>query len=224
MAPENDLPPQDDVRKKALLRLAVAGVVTTAALAGLWWLDQDKAKPEAKPTSLESLPKPIRSADAPEAPAPELAPGPASGENLAALPLDQPADTPSPDNAPTQAALPPPPPPRVDNRAINAAQPRPATPPSSPAAAQSPQAPQPAPAASVGPKGNGPFLLQLGVFHQYAHAEELVQRLRQQGIQARTETRVHLGPFLNRQEAEKAQAEMRRLGVNAVVTASQATK
>lgn len=70
----------------------------------------------------------------------------------------------------------------------------------------------------------GGFVVQLGVFSTPARAEELVRKLRNQGIRASTETRVHVGPFLNRQEAEKAQAEMRRLGINGVVTTAAPTK
>jgi DedD protein len=67
-------------------------------------------------------------------------------------------------------------------------------------------------------------VVQLGVFSNPALAQDLVQRLRKQGIRASTETRVHVGPFLNRQEAEKAQAELRRQGLNALVTTATPTK
>jgi DedD protein len=64
----------------------------------------------------------------------------------------------------------------------------------------------------------GSFVVQLGVFSNPARAEELVRQLKEKGIRASTETRVHVGPFLNRQEADKAQTEMRRLGLSGVVT------
>lgn len=67
-------------------------------------------------------------------------------------------------------------------------------------------------------------MLQLGVFNDPARAEELVQRLRQQGLRASTETRVHLGPYLNREEAEKARTEVRRLGLEGLVTTVPAKK
>jgi len=51
-----------------------------------------------------------------------------------------------------------------------------------------------------------------------------VDKLNKQGIRAHLEARVQLGPFLNRQEAEKAQAEMRKLGYNALVTAATPVK
>ena len=55
MPAENGMPENDDVKKKALLRLAVAGVVTTAALGGLWWLDQNNSEPK-KPLPEASAP------------------------------------------------------------------------------------------------------------------------------------------------------------------------
>jgi DedD protein len=70
----------------------------------------------------------------------------------------------------------------------------------------------------------GSFVVQLGVFSNPARAEELVRQLKEKGIRASTETRVHVGPFLNRKEAEKAQVEMRRLGLSGVVTTAAPTK
>jgi DedD protein len=70
-----------------------------------------------------------------------------------------------------------------------------------------------APAASS--KG---FVVQLGVFSNPDNARELVDKLNKQGIRAHMEARVQIGPFLNRQEADKAQSEMRKLGYNALVT------
>jgi DedD protein len=69
------------------------------------------------------------------------------------------------------------------------------------------------------PAGRG-FVVQLGVFTDPANAQELVARLNKQGIRAYTETRVHVGPFLNRAEADKARTELRRLGISGVVGAT----
>jgi DedD protein len=62
------------------------------------------------------------------------------------------------------------------------------------------------------------------VFSNPERARELVNKLTKQGIRAHMETRVHLGPFANREEAEKAQAEMRKLGMQALITPAAATK
>lgn len=220
MAAENGLPDSEDVRKKALVRLGVAGVVTAAALAGLWWLDQGSDKPATPPKPAES-PAPIVPAPPPEVAPPQTEPPPvpAPGETPA---------TPAPPPAPAPAE--PPPPPKVSNepKAPPPAQPAPgrtpppALPAAKPPAASTAPVPAPQPPATV-PPGKG-FVVQLGIFGNPDNAREMVDKLNKQGIRAHLETRVQLGPFLNRQEAEKAQAEMRKLGYNALVTIASPVK
>jgi cell division septation protein DedD len=130
----------------------------------------------------------------------------------------------APETVATPQAEPLPPPPRVDNGPSNIAPkstpptpqtaPRPMRslpPPSQPAAAVPPS--QVPPAAT----GKG-YVVQLGVFTNPDNARELVEKLNKQGIRAHLEARVQIGPFLNKQEADKAQIEMRKLGYNALVT------
>lgn len=219
MASENDLPDNEDVKKKALARLAVAGLVTAAALAGLWWLDQGK-KPSTDKVALAPQPAPIRPAPAPEPSLPQTEPPPETPDEGG--PIEPAGEVGMPQEAP--------PPPRVSN-APRLAQvpsepstPRPASP--MPMAPTSPPTQAPgAPPLSLPPiSTTGSFVVQLGVFSTPARAEELVRQLKSKGIRASTETRVHVGPFLNRQEAEKAQAEMRRLGLSGVVTTAAPTK
>lgn len=221
MAAENNLPDNDDVKKKALVRLTVAGLVTAAALAGLWWLDQGKQAPAEKAAPAPQ-PAPIQPAPAPQPPPPQTeAPATTEGEAPAAEPSAPTPETPADTGAPREA----PPPPRVSNVPRQA--PAVVQPPARPvqAAPAPPPAPKPAPAPTPAvPQAGGGFMVQLGVFSSPARAEELVQRLRKQGIRATTETRVHVGPFLNREEAEKAQIEMRRLGLNGVITTVTPTK
>jgi DedD protein len=188
MAEETIQEEGSDIRRRALFRLAVAAAVTSAALAGLWWLDHSGKQEKAKPTT---PPKPIVSAPPP---APTLAPEPPLGTEEAPAPAE------------------PPPPPVVGKL------PEPA--PAAPSAAKPTQPPAPAkpmPGAIV-PAAKGGYVVQLGVFSNPDNARELVEKLRQQGIRAEMETRVHVGPFLNRAEAEKAQAELRKLGLTPVVT------
>jgi len=195
MPAENGMPENEDVKKKALLRLAVAGVVTAAALGGLWWLDKGGSEPE-KVAPEASAPTPIVAAPQPEVPAPEPE---------AAAPTQEPAA---------------PPPPRVSNTPSHTPrtpaptqQPAPLPPPkATPAPPPPAAAPPPAPVAGKG------YVVQLGVFSNPDNARELVEKLNKQGVRAHLEARVQIGPFLNRQEAEKAQAEMRKLGYNALVT------
>lgn len=215
MAPENDLPDNEDVKKKAMARLLVAGVVTAAALGGLWWLDQGKNAPSGKPASTPQ-PTPIRPAQAPE-PAPPQAVPPAE-------PAGQPQEEhPVEATAPTEA----PPPPKVSNTPRLA--PQPVAPPTEARPAPT-VTPREIPASASKPPlipptvDTGSFVVQLGVFASPARAEELVRQLKSKGIRATTETRVHVGPFLNRQEAEKAKAEMTRLGIGGIVTTAAPTK
>lgn len=214
MPADDEMPENEDVRKKALLRLAVAGVVTAAALGGLWWLDQSSSEQKKPPAAV--APAPIVPAPQAEAPAPET-------EVAATAPEDaEPATetTAQPDQAvpaPGKKVMEAPPPPRVDNNLT-----RPARAPSALLPSQTPPIPRrvaeamPLMQAASAP-GQG-FVVQLGVFSNPDNARELVEKLKKQGIRAHLEARVQLGPFLNRKEAERAQSEMRKLGYNALVT------
>ncbi|KAF0167302.1 MAG: Fibronectin-attachment protein (FAP), partial [bacterium] len=102
MAAEDRSPEQEDVRRKALLRLGVAGLVTAVALAGLWWLDQDGKKPSvaARP---DAIPAPIVPAPPTDVVPPQAEPPvpPATAEGVPPAPPAQPEA--------------PPPPPKVSN-------------------------------------------------------------------------------------------------------------
>lgn len=58
------------------------------------------------------------------------------------------------------------------------------------------------------------FLLQVGVFSNHANAEELVTRLQQAGVPAQIESRVQVGPFASRQEADATRAKLKSLGID----------
>ncbi|MDD5389689.1 MAG: SPOR domain-containing protein [Gallionellaceae bacterium] len=214
-SPIGGLMESDDVRRRALLRLAVAGVVTTAALAGLWWLDQGAKKPE-KPVPA-ALPTPIVTAPPQESAAPQPAPEESVPAALEAPAPEQgqPLLTTTAKPLTTSVASEPPPPPKVSNAPKMLG-----TPSAAPRATQPPAtqaAPPPAPSGEH-------FVVQLGVFSNPERARELVNQLRKQGIHAHMETRVQLGPFANQGEAEKAQARMRKLGLSALVTPAAAMK
>lgn len=211
MASENDQPDNEDVKKKAIVRLAVAGLVTATALAGLWWLDQGKRRPAEK-TAQPFEPAPIRPAPAPEPALPEP-------EVAAETPVE-----PEPGAGAEAAPTEPPPPPRVSNVPMPARhQARQTAPVPEPHPVSAPAAAKPAPDLPPVAAGGG-FVVQLGVFSNPAHAQDLVQQLRKKGIRASTETRVQVGPFLDRQEAEKAQVELRRLGYSTVLTTAAPTR
>lgn len=224
MATEKDYPDSEDVKKKALVRLAVAGLVTAAALAGLWWLDRGQSTPASKP-ALQPQPAPIRPAESLPAAPPqaETPPQPDTEPGVPTMDEGEAADRPA-----TPAA---PPPPRVVNApSMPALAPAPKAGPAAGKALTgdgepSPPPPSaPMPATGIGAPARGSLVVQMGVFSNPARAEELVGRLRAQGIQAHTETRVYVGPFRNREEALKAQAEMRRQGMEGLITTVVPTK
>jgi cell division protein FtsN len=72
----------------------------------------------------------------------------------------------------------------------------------------------PEPAASNEAAG---YLVQAGMFTSASNAQALQKKLTQAGIKARVETRVQLGPFKDRAEAEQAISKLRKLGINAVL-------
>ena len=218
MPAENGMPENDDVKKKALLRLAVAGVVTAAALGGLWWLDQNGSEPK-KSAPEASAPTPIVAAPSPEVSAPETPPDAAAKTPESATPSESPPPEPVA-AAPTPHAAETPPPPKVNNAPRTPSQQAAPLPAHLPAPNPTPVPPQPsvAPPAQAMPATGKGFVVQLGVFSNPDNARELVEKLNKQGVRAHLEARVQIGPFLNRQEAEKAQAAMRKLGYNALVT------
>lgn len=61
------------------------------------------------------------------------------------------------------------------------------------------------------------FVLQAGVFSSVQRAEELHARLTLSGVPSHVETRVQVGPFKTREEAEAAQVKLRELGIESVL-------
>ena len=60
---------------------------------------------------------------------------------------------------------------------------------------------------------SGLFLLQMGVFNNTANAEELRAKLELNGIPSQIESRVQVGPFKSRLEAEQARDKLKHLGM-----------
>src|SRR6267142_508714 len=79
--------------------------------------------------------------------------------------------------------------------------------------------PSPEPLAKPAPAIDKTYVVQVGVFMSPANAQALQQQLAKAGIPAHTETRVQLGPFQDRREAETALAKVKKLGVDAVLVA-----
>ena len=77
--------------------------------------------------------------------------------------------------------------------------------------------PSPAVAPPSAPRLFSGFVLQAGVFYSPQRAEELHAKLILSGVPSTLETRVQVGPFRTRQEAEAAQAKLKSLGVETIL-------
>jgi DedD protein len=62
------------------------------------------------------------------------------------------------------------------------------------------------------------------VFSNPDNANELVARLKAAGIHAYAETRVQVGPFASRAEAEKARTVLDRMGIKGLIGPAAARK
>lgn len=96
--------------------------------------------------------------------------------------------------------------------------------PAAPAQPQAQVVTPPPVAAPSAPRLFPGFLLQAGVFTSLQRAEELHARLTLSGVPSSLETRVQVGPFKTRQEAEAAQAKLRELGITTVLVPPRSTR
>jgi DedD protein len=60
-------------------------------------------------------------------------------------------------------------------------------------------------------------VVQLGVFTSPQNAEALQRKLAEAGVATSTETRVLIGPFRDRAEADRSMDVVKKLGLGAVV-------
>jgi DedD protein len=112
---------------------------------------------------------------------------------------------------PDQPVTPPPPPQVINNETL-------APPPHPPAVA-----PLPPPATAAENNALVPgkaYMIQVGVFTSPANAQALQKQLQRAGIESRLETRVQLGPFKDKRDADKALARAKKLGINAVLVSA----
>ncbi len=65
--------------------------------------------------------------------------------------------------------------------------------------------------------GSASYFVQAGVFTSPDNARSLQQRLAKAGIRAKVETRVHLGPYKDKREAEQALTKLKKIGITAVM-------
>jgi len=134
----------------------------------------------------------------------------------------RPATTPPP-HGPSQALIAPP---SQDSVAEPAQSDHPVEPPPPPRVVNDEKLPAPAAASPTAsariavkpvPATSKAYVVQVGVFLSPANAQALQQQLLKAGMPAHTETRVQLGPYQDRREAETALAKVKKLGVNAVL-------
>jgi cell division septation protein DedD len=121
------------------------------------------------------------------------------------------ADLALPAAKPDQAITPPPPPKIINNETLAPA-------PRATSATSPPQAaPDGPPAGKTASNTGKAYLVQIGVFTSPSNAQALQKRLQRAGIEAHLETRVQIGPFKDKREADKALARAKKLGINAVL-------
>jgi cell division protein FtsN len=223
----------DALRKRLLSRIAVAGVAIVGLLGGLAVYDALNKEPAPALPKMAAVPaepvapiarleeeKPAEAAAAEEKPAEPVAEPERTEPPIAlspAKPLTPPAKahTASIKPAPPVALPVKPDAAREIARTVSEST-RPATAPVAHAQAQ--QAPvQHAPASrplTQAAETVRHFLVQVGVFSNHANAEELVSKLHEAGIPAQIESRVQVGPFVSRAEAEAARAKLKAMGLD----------
>lgn len=231
-APENEAG-ASEMRGKLLGRLAVAGVLVAGLLGVLAFFDYLATAPDETEEQVFTKPVPV-------APKKEASQPVTPAENLQAPPepekAEAPAEPPPPPKVEPHEA--------VEARHEHASEIRPKLPstvgsakkPAAPLASPAPVPeattapsnilPPPRPAVQAEPAPARPpavsrlfsgFLLQAGVFSSVQRAEELHARLTLSGVPSTLETRVQVGPFKTRQEAEAAQAKLKELGIEAIL-------
>jgi cell division protein FtsN len=132
---------------------------------------------------------------------------------------EHPGNVPAP-HEPSQALISPPSP-AAPEASATAAQAQAEEPPPPPVVVNEPDSPEPA---ATTPRALPPaaaesaaYLIQAGVFTSPDNARSLQQKLAKAGIRAKVETRVQLGPYKDRREAEKDLTKLKKLGISAVM-------
>lgn len=224
-----------DVRRKLTRRIGIAAVMVVGLLGGLALFDYLTAPGEAPEVEYPRFTEPVPVAKK-VVTQPVVPVAPATSEPADETKASEPESTDAPvDKSGRPAALPPAP-------EVDAAPMAPKVKPArqalvaegSRAAAQArsaekvpPRAAELLPVATGTPATPSPepqllsrllsgYTLQAGVFVEPQRAEELHARLVQEGIPATIETRVLVGPFKSRKEAEAARVKLRAMGIESV--------
>lgn len=230
-----DIPADDDeaLRKRLLSRIAVAGVIIVGLLGGLAVFDSLNRPQQAALPKMAAVPPASQPARQEPAEAPAEAPVKEGEEAAQAAAGDEEGVRPAESEAvPERSVMPLAPPPVAKPLTLPATPRAAAIRPSEPALAgtspdvrreaargipegtRPPQAGAARPLTRPGEGGESRFLVQVGVFGNYANAEDLLQKLQAAGIPAQIESRVQVGPFASRAEADAARVKLRALGID----------
>lgn len=235
-----EFPAGDPFAGQLKKRLLIAILIVLAAGGALPLYHALTAEPKPSANPPPAAPAVAEGRIAPAAPQPDaatlpppvvagtpipLAPPPPPPPPVAAAPISPP---PPPPPAKPKTEPPPPPPPEAATKAPPPAPPpQPASivpPMAPPPAAQKPAVAPPPPPVFAPPPPIAPapppshasvgYQVQLGLFSNLDNAARLVEKLQRQGITVKTETRVHVGPFQSRAEAEEAMTKLKELGLS----------
>lgn len=198
-----------DLKRQFLWRMGLAGLMILALLAALAVFDAVNT-PDEPVAPQFSEPVPVRKRELVQALTPAAAPAEAPAEAPAAVPVPaEPEASAAPlDRSRTAVALVP----RSEDIARRVPPPA-AESPKAPAGGGVPAAGEASPAA---PRPATGYAWQSSVFPDLARAEEVQAKLAQEGIPASVETRLRVGPFRSRAEAEAARRKLKALGLDAL--------
>lgn len=204
-----------------LVALLVAGALALA-VAFWWWRTAGDASPPAEPAPAEVAAAQASPADTPKPTEP--LPSPADTVSAASPAASEPADAPAASTQPVVVALP------TVAEPVSAPAPAPAPTPA-PAPAPPPAQPEVKPAVAapaaepIRPRLKGP-MVNVGLFADAANARRVQERLRTAKLPVvvdpvessrGTLSRIRVGPFADKAQAEKAAAKVRALGLEAQV-------
>ncbi len=196
---------QEDLKKKLVRRIAIAGVLVVVLLGGLTLVEDyllEKPAPPAAPAPTAAAPAADK---VEEKPAEEKKEEPKVEEKAAEAPKAEPEKTetplaPAPELKPSS---------RVVIKAGPATPPAPAKKPE-PVPAKTAATPAPPDPATVLARS---YRLQMGVFTSASNADVLHAKLEKAGIPSYVESRVHVGPFKSQKEADEARRKLKELGL-----------
>lgn len=243
----------NDIKRKLAWRMGAAGLMIVGLLGGLALFDHYSAPTITEPSEpqfTEPVPVPKKMVTQPVTPVEP----PAEVLKDESKPAEPEASAPPVDSAATLAEPPPRPEVTAQPVLPRASQPAPRAPSSAvvPLAANAMKASEPKPAvvaapanrpgapvesalptppAPATPPAQAPlsrlfkgFALQAGVFTDPRRAEDLHAKLMLEGIPSSIESRVEVGPFKTRAEAEAARAKMKSLGIDTVLLLPKGSK